>query len=330
MIFIKKLQSQESGYSGDKPNQRGKYILIPKDSLKMFPTLSSARLNDCKVITATLPNKDKIGLNIVYHNAKFFPKLLKRNHNEVRLYRSIDLDEPLKLDRDVIFIAIKISNSDYVFDSVLPSDLDYDKFEVFSAQCRKDGCFELKSLEHIDRIQKLLSIKDDGKDIKNIDSVISKANNIISETKQTYSTARVQQPAAEGDIAAILEPLIKSQSDFAKYLRLVYGNKCALRKTSLVEGSHVGLDAAHIQAHTHGGPLLPSNGMLLSSDLHKCFDQGLFSLDDNNCVVIHDDVPKSSLLYEFCGLKVEPIMGYEICMPYQKYSQFHRKEHEFC
>ena len=71
-IFIKKLGSQESGYSGDKPNQRGKYILIPISAYSIFPHLSQRVLNDSKVIRLRVLSHEEIGLNIFYSNAKHF------------------------------------------------------------------------------------------------------------------------------------------------------------------------------------------------------------------------------------------------------------------
>ena len=71
--FAKILESNESGYSGDKPNQRGKFILVPKKCLRAFPPLSESILNSQSTIKCLLPNSNLVGLNIVYHNAKFFP-----------------------------------------------------------------------------------------------------------------------------------------------------------------------------------------------------------------------------------------------------------------
>ena len=68
-VFIKKLEV-ESGYSGNKPNQRGKYILIP--SSWIF-SQSFRDINDVTVIDV-LPNKKEIALSLVYQNSKFSHK----------------------------------------------------------------------------------------------------------------------------------------------------------------------------------------------------------------------------------------------------------------
>ncbi|MUK93026.1 hypothetical protein GNP80_11290 [Aliivibrio fischeri] len=326
-VFIKKLQSQESGYSGDKPDQRGKYILIPKGALSLFPVLSKEILNDTKIIKSTFLNSRSIGLNLVYHNAKYFPEIKKRGHNEVRIYRNTFLDKDLKLDRNVIFVAVKLDNGEYAFDSILPGDSEYGLFEKLSSECKEKGLLDSSEITETSRIDLLFKIKRDS-EVLNSDDIIKSTNKIFTKTEKEYKRARVQQPAMVGDKAAIFSSLIKSQNDFAKYLRLIYDNKCAIRGTSLITDNHAGLDAAHIQADTHGGPLLPSNGLLLSSDLHKCFDQGYLGLSNDNKVVIRSDVPKTSELYKYEGVVIKPIEGYEMCAPFHSYNEFHRMEHK--
>lgn len=325
-IFAKKLQSQESGYSGDKSDQRGKYILIPKGALSLFPVLSKEILNDTKIINSTFLNGHSIGLNLVYHNAKYFPDIKKRGHNEVRIYRNVFLDNDLNLDRNIIFIAVKLYNGEYAFDSILPDDSEYDLFDKLSSECKDKGLLNSSEITETSRIESLFKIKRDT-EILNSDDIIKSTNKIFNTTEKAYKKARAQQPAMVGDKAAIFSSLIKSQNDFAKYLRLIYDNKCAIRGTSLITDNHAGLDAAHIQADTHGGPLLPSNGLLLSSDLHKCFDQGYLGLSNENRVVIRSDVPKTSELYKYEGVVIKPIEGYEMCAPFHAYSEFHRNEH---
>ena len=102
-VFLKLLGSNESGYSGDKPNKRGKFILIPKKALSLFPLLSERRLNDQSPVICYTLSGARIAVNFVYHNAKFFPHLgLERDHNEFRLYRNVSLDDELRLDRYVV------------------------------------------------------------------------------------------------------------------------------------------------------------------------------------------------------------------------------------
>jgi hypothetical protein len=319
-IFVKILGSQESGYSGDKPNQRGKYILIPQGAYMAFPLLSKTVLNDSKIIKVLTISGASIGLNIVYHNAKYFPSILKRDHNEIRIYRNITLDKELSLDRRVVIIMAKTNDSEYSVDSVLPESHDYQDW-VKIANASKYP-YKYSDLKGYARVKSLIDTT------KNMSNELLNSREVIKKSISVYKNARKQQSAVDGDPASILSTLIKSQSDFAKYLRDMYGNKCSLRNISLIESNAAGLDAAHIQAHTHQGPLLPSNGLLLSSDLHSCFDKGYFSLTDNNKVIIRKDVPKTSELYRYEGYLIKPIKEFELFSPYYKYNRFHREHHK--
>jgi len=319
-IFIKTLRSQESGYSGDKPNQRGKYIFVPKAMYSIFPVLTKTTLNDTKIIKVITKSGLPIALNIVYHNAKYFPDILRRNHDEVRIYRNRDLDLELSLDREVVVIFIKLNNGEYAVDAVLPQNFDYSTWVELSNQNKNSYAYDV--LKGQKRIVELIE------NTESINSDVINDTDIISETAKIYNKARKQQPGIPGDPSSILSSLIKSQADFSKYIRNIYDNKCALRGVALVEDNFAGLDAAHIQAHSHGGPLLPSNGILLSSDLHQCFDRGYFGLRDDNSLIIRSDVPRNSELYKYNGVIIQPKLEFLLFSPYIKYNQAHRKEHK--
>ena len=114
--FAKVLKSNESGWSGNKPNQRGKFIIVPKSFYSIFPELSRLILNDQKTIKCITLDKKVIGLNIVYHNAKFFPETHNRDHDEVRIYRNSDIDDALELEKDKLVVFLPISkNNDYTY-----------------------------------------------------------------------------------------------------------------------------------------------------------------------------------------------------------------------
>ncbi|PMF99913.1 hypothetical protein BCV02_15795 [Vibrio breoganii] len=322
-VFIKKLKNQESGYSGDKPDQRGKYILIPAKSWGEFPHLSETQLNHTKIIKLYTKEQQSIALNIVYHNAKFFPTLgLSRDHNEIRVYRNKSIDDALSLDRNVIIVMIRLSNNEYYIDSIQENDDDYQDFDELLKECIKNGKLGIEKLKTTERFFDLSNIKKSDKEVENIGEIISSTSKYV----KSGSAARKQQDHHPDDPSGVFSTLIKSQNEFASFIREIYGNKCAIRGTSLIDGHHAGLEAAHIKAAQHGGPLLPSNGVLMSSDLHKCFDQGFFSFNDDNEIIISPKVPINSELYQFEGLKIEP--NNLICAPFYEYNKHHRNEHE--
>ena len=318
-LFIKKLLPNESGYSADVPNKRGKFILIKRGAYPMFPALSSSMLNDQAIMRFRLLSGEEIGANIVYHNAKFFPNSHLRKHDEVRLYRNNDLDRSLNLDRNVIVVIAKINNHSYGITSIQPNENGYSEFERLIEADNVPDIFNSQDLARFKKIEDL------GLLTENRSNDVSNESEIVQNAIQRYTAARVQQPAAEGDPGAIFSSLINSQQKFMDFVREAYGNKCALRGTSLVKNDPIGCEAAHVQFHTKGGPLLPTNGFLLSVDLHRCFDGGYMSLTDDGMVIVSDHVPDDSELHSYAGNIITPTTAWEAFKPYKEYCKYHRE-----
>lgn len=311
------LGSNESGYSGDIPNQRGKFILIPKKALSLFPPLSERRLNDQSPVICYTLSGARIAVNFVYHNAKFFQHLgLNRDHNEFRLYRNVSLDGELRLDRYVVIGFVQTDTmGEYKLFSIAPGEENYEHWKSIAKS---------KSLHKIENLPPIRPLTDIMALQQNSSNIIVNSEEIFSSIATIAAKQRRQQPGLEDDPASVLATLIKSQKDYSDYLRQAYGGKCALRDAPLIRGSFLGLDATHIQPHTHKGPLLPTNGLLLSKDLHHAFEKGAFCLDDNNKVVIHPKVPTNSGLKNFAGKIVCPIPEYEIFKPFSGYVRYHK------
>ena len=86
-----------------------------------------------------------------------------------------------------------------------------------------------------------------------------------------------------------------------------------------------GLDAAHIKPDQHGGPLLPTNGILLSKDLHHAFEAGAFSLDSENKVIVNSLVSKESEVQKFAGVEIKPQDKFSLFGPFSSYVNHHRE-----
>lgn len=69
---------------------------------------------------------------------------------------------------------------------------------------------------------------------------------------------------------------------FREKILQAYSYKCAICGFQLRLGHQlIGVEAAHIKWHTHGGPDIENNGLALCSLHHKMLDSGVFSLDEN-------------------------------------------------
>ena len=313
-VFIKKLGQNECGYRKGQPDGAGKFIFIYKSWYSMFPFLSPRIKDDNKIIRFRLLSGEEIGLNLVYHNSKICMSQ-DNGRDEIRLYRNSALNNALDIDTGVIIIIIQLDNHLYGIEAVQVNDADYYDIErLASGEIQNSD-----DLRNVQRIKDLEGIAD------NSSNNMTNEQEVIRNAVKIYKAARVQQPAAEGDPGAIFSTLINSQDKFSEYIRNAYDNKCALRGISLVENHHIGCDAAHIQPASSNGPLLPTNGFLLSADLHRCFDSGLMSLTDWGEVVVSGNVPGNSELHSFGGKIITPTAGWEAFKPYKEYCKHHRK-----
>ena len=318
-IFAKKLAKNESGYSGDEPNIRGKFVLVTVANLELFPFLSTTTLNDSRVLNIILENGRNVGVNIVYHNAKFFPETRKRAHNEVRIYRNSHLESELKLDRGVIFVITETSrNGYYKAFSVQSEDRLFQYWDAVANEIQTQGPKDISEIPFKDsRLNSREVLTDEAMDNQ---------KEIVLTTVQQTAKRRMRQPALVGDPGKILEFVINSQQVYADWVRQIYGSRCAIRGNSLIGDQNVGLEACHVMGHAEGGPLLPTNGILMSRDIHACFDQGLIGLDKNNQVIVSPTVSSDSLIRQFEGVKIKPIDEYEIFAPYYAYVEHHRNK----
>jgi predicted restriction endonuclease len=90
------------------------------------------------------------------------------------------------------------------------------------------------------------------------------------------------------------------QGPFRKQLLSIYGETCFMSGKCPAES----LQAAHIIPHAdtnHKGNFENENGLLLRSDLHKLFDDGLIKINDNFVVKVSNKLKDYDLYYELNG-----------------------------
>tara|TARA_Y100001934_G_C12373979_1_gene788045 strand:- start:162 stop:1160 length:999 start_codon:yes stop_codon:yes gene_type:complete len=321
-IFLKILGSQESGYSGDTPHQRGKYILIPRECYNNLPYLEETVLNSFKPIKISCSPGKFIGANYVWHNKKYHMTLEEnaRDHDERRLYRNNGLDKALQLDRDVIF-GMTMDNNDFSAFSLSPEHTFYNEMRDFI----EDGNnrFKLCQLNDIEPqhpnlfnfIKPFIGDSDSSQEeLENIEEVFDQIEKFQKRKEPPQGEFHDEDPGAT------LKDVITTQADFQKVIARMYEGKCALRQQQVVGGQTVGLEAAHIKAKTIGGPFSPTNGILLSTDLHRAFDRGYWTITTDLKVEVHKKV-QAGTLYPFNGSMIKTVGVFK---PYEEYIQWHR------
>ncbi len=288
-IFLKILLGQESGYSGDSPNKRGKYILIGKPFWTYFPDLSQGVRNSFCTVRLRLPSSKIVSLMYLWNNTKYFPEVTGRKHDERRLYRTQLLEDELSLDRDVIIAFAKSDqgSNEYSVASCTLKSKDYEKLKSYILSKDKE-LFDTSELENIapDLVATILAtnkIKD------SVNDVVENTDEIIEDFKKRLEYLGPEIEITDDPMLA-LKSTFSTQADFTKAVRNIYGGKCALREDAVFNGNLVGLEAAHVHAKANGGNNLPTNGILLSTDLHRAFDEGVWTLTDDLRVKVHENV----------------------------------------
>jgi len=95
----------------------------------------------------------------------------------------------------------------------------------------------------------------------------------------------VQYATRVADAGTVRDPAFRSA-----VLR-AYDHHCALTNFQLqLRGAHLGLEAAHVHWHSHGGPSTVANGLALQATMHKLFDHGAWSLTDDRRVLVSQDL----------------------------------------
>ncbi|PID95825.1 MAG: hypothetical protein CSA85_00330 [Alphaproteobacteria bacterium] len=160
------------------------------------------------------------------------------------------------------------------------------------------------------RLEKVYLIKNDA--VNHFEAfVFSKQSAHISDEIQQKYCSDIDRYLFEGkerflnELAKRRPATIKireNQRYFRHELFKLYNGKCVISGYSVPEA----LEAAHILPH-NGDKIrdTPNNGLLLRSDLHKLFDEGLWSICPKTNKVVLSDKLKKSQYSEFDSKKID-------------------------
>ncbi len=122
----------------------------------------------------------------------------------------------------------------------------------------------------------------------------------------------------------------KRDSTFRQKVLHAYGYSCAVCGFNLrMKTLPVGLEAAHIKWHQHGGPDAENNGLALCATHHKLLDSGVLALSDNYQIIlsewIFDPDRKNSFIREHHNREIR-LPRNSNHLPKMDYIRWHRKE----
>jgi hypothetical protein len=300
--YIKKCKHQELGSVSNGRASRGRYLFISKDErvLTMFPPLSEIQLNDSSVV-AVLPlySDKKVYCKFVYYNSDIAAPSNVKGRNEYRLYlnRELENEQLLFAVGDIVIMRpVEIVGDDddtqtiYLLDlikdhsSTLYNELNQ-TIAISDVRNSRDGhaiyegeipYFEGRAGIRLQKIQEAVIA---------IDETVTKQ---IEHIEQTDTSS--------------IESLFNSVS-FRDFVMVGYESLCAVTGMVIRHENLMNLEAAHIKPKSHGGLYLPSNGLALCRDIHWAFDKGLFTLNDNLEVTVHERIT-SEWLYFYNGKQI--------------------------
>ena len=143
--------SQESGYSGGKPNQRGSYISIPKKAWFYFPTFKEKILNPKEYVTFKKNEFEYFTLEFVWHNSALISANLperKNKNNERRIYTSKEFKSSTLIDKGSFLILGKNENSTFTYNLTVINkpDLKYNEmYDIFQKNYSENDSFYLSN-----------------------------------------------------------------------------------------------------------------------------------------------------------------------------------------
>ena len=123
--------------------------------------------------------------------------------------------------------------------------------------------------------------------------------------RMALSRAEQELPINRYGTPVLVKPRL-GQGAFRVLVTDAYGRKCAVSG----ERTLPILDAAHIRPYSDGGPHEGSNGLLLRTDIHKLFDLGYVTVDQDSKFVVSGrlkaDFDNGRHYYDLHGAQVQP------------------------
>jgi putative restriction endonuclease len=140
-------------------------------------------------------------------------------------------------------------------------------------------------------------------------------NQIVNEDSETYSN-RIVELRKELEEDSYQEEIFVRSSIFKREIPKIYNQTCCisgLRIDSILNVSLI--DACHIIPFSESNNDTITNGIALCPNLHRAFDRGLISIDENYKVLVSSKFTESNSDYS-----ILPLRGKEILLPSeQKY-----------
>ena len=152
--------------------------------------------------------------------------------------------------------------------------------------------------------------------LQNQPDFVAELNNLLldeyfPESVQDELVARLAIDR-EGNSAVLDSKQRRRDPAFRNKVLQAYDYRCAVTGfQAMLGGSVFGCEAAHVKWHAYDGPDIVPNGISLEPTLHKLFDAGAWTLDDDRRILVSRDFSGSDTAIQ----RLRDLHGQEIAKP---------------
>jgi hypothetical protein len=340
-FLIKKIGHQELGYKNNTsvvPGvSRGQYFLVSKKYLDFFPPLKKEIPQDIQILNIVshdqnLPSQAKY----IYDNDKYHGSKAKspRDEHRINLNLKINTDRHVYLKDDIIVIKKEIflnedEENEQAFvitryrNSLNPLDyrrllkiIDNNRINVHSKNYALVPKNELVSIiDHHDRLF--------GR-VMSLEPIIPEIDYNLLKSKEIHDGSTSKKDKVE--LNSFEKQIKRIVFDKYHYKCLVSGIGYKWLEKGGVKTTWKGITAAHIKPRAHDGEYSAENIIPLLEPIHQLFDRGIFTINDDYCLEIHEKAlcdPLLSNFHRYHKQKLDIPEGIKLSL---EFINHHRKE----
>ena len=340
-FIIKKLGHQELAYKNATTNtpgvSRGQYFLVSKKHLDFFPLLKKEIPQDLQILNivshgSNLPSQAKY----IYDNDKFHGSTANSPRNEHRINLNLKINQHKEVylkddivifkketflneegDDELAFVMTRFRESINPVDYLLLINLLDQKRESYNSR-NYANVSEDDLLEITDNKERIFSR------VMSRDPIIPQTDNALLRLKELHNGSTFKKE--DNELKSLEKQIKRIVFEKYDYKCLVSGLGYKWKEFAGIKTTWKGITGAHIKPRAHGGEYSSKNIIPLLEPIHQLFDRGIFTINNDLSIEIHQNALSDPLLsnfHEYHKKKLDIPNGIELSLDF---IQHHRKE----
>ncbi len=313
-FLIKKIGHQELGYENKTSLEpgvsRGQYFLVSKKYLDFFPPLKKEIPQDIQILNIVshdqnLPAQAKY----IYDNDKYHGSKAKspRNEHRINLNLNINTNRQVYLKDDIIVIKKENFLNEDEEDEVAfvitryRNSLDPEDYRYLT-DIIENNRINISSQNYaLVSESKLLSIVNYRERlfdrVMSLEPIIPEIDDKLLKLKEIHDGSTSKKDKTE--LNSFEKQIKRIVFDKYNYKCLVSGIGYKWLEKGGVKTTWKGITGAHIKPRAHEGEYSAENIIPLLEPIHQLFDRGIFTINDDFCLEIHEKALNDPLLSNF-------------------------------